>query len=291
MRPQVSPPEVTDETPSGFRGGVLLGLKLLVPRSPTKGIYHVNKSQLGRLKIRSAGKLGSPACNSAATLPCPSREEAVVMMRISALLDLRPVAMGNTGGATTNFRITAEGPESQDLSLHLPRVQRGRHCLIVALTEDARPVIENQLPQHRIGVLFWLQVGAETENRCPLPSAHSDLRRVSSIDTEGACGAPILSIHPDRMYLDRTVQQSKDLWAFFPNCGQTILAIFIRNGRLLGRRAALSPFATPSTATMALPLISLRPSWYQVLSVYRPQRPAKGISAQLSEPVLVDAEY
>jgi len=174
---------------------------------------------------------------------CPPVERALLRLHVSALLDLREHVPVDSKRRITLTR-RGEGHRSSRVTLGIPRLDPGRHCLLVAAIQDAQDAATGRFRQYRSAAAFVLTVKGSTVNHCrapPLASARERTRLPSPL----GCGEGVLTARSDKLTLNRTVSEGTPLWAYAPACPNSATAVFAMNETLLGSDSVLAPFALP----------------------------------------------
>jgi hypothetical protein len=116
--------------------------------------------------------------------PCPPLGENVLRYRATALLDLEMFLEASPGiinNPTTPRRSSAA------LTVDLPPLAEGRHCLVIAFLEDNDELIAGRFPDHSPVVYAEILAGDPTTDNC-IPSSPSDTQPAFNPTSDAQCG-------------------------------------------------------------------------------------------------------
>lgn len=227
-------------------------------------------------------EMGEPSCSGDEDLSCPPKKDAVVVFSVSALLDyahpLQP--------SPSVRKLTATSQGSFDVSVPLPELAPGRHCVLLAIAERPNEVVHDELPSHGAASLFSIVVGQSRVEHCAAPPADG-LPLGQAPDTEGGCVDPVLSIRPDEVYLDRSIAVGDELWLFAPSCRYARLVSFLQEGQFADSRSRLRAFRLEATESSKM--IALGPQEVRSIQAVAARASSKMSteSARLTQPVLL----
>lgn len=270
----------------GFRGRVLLGFHVEVEGAPAGSTFVVaNPEPVTSLLVESV--LEGPSCTeeqrSMGQL-CPPVKRALLRLHVSALLDFREQVPVDSKPRTTLTR-RGEGHRSSRISLGIPRLDPGRHCLLVAAIQDAKDAADGRFRQYRSAAAFVLTVKGSAVDHCRArPLAAS--RDRTQLPTPLGCGEGVLTARADKLTLNRKVSEGTPLWAYAPMCPTPATAVFAMNETLLGSNSVLAPFALPRAPAgdLLVRLPALRSGSYNEIII---QDAGSRLSAVIGEAVSI----
>ncbi len=261
-------PSDTSSISTGFRGGVRTGVGLSLAGVRARGRGQITLNNSGPLdgKMTLVVVPLEPTCDRfPSNLPCPKPEEMTLVFRASGLLDFRtPIDIGDAGVATVRH----SGPDESTtvLPVRLPKLEEGRHCVLVALLEDEATVVEGQFPDHGNVALFIVHNHGDQPDHCNPP--HGELpgtRFIPEGRSMGRCGPPNLTTaDPDATGTPSGVLVTISL------CGPGQITVFTRDGRLQGEGSTHPPFLTDGYPDQVVGFVGTLPrlpaGWWRVIS-------------------------
>lgn len=252
-------PILVDEaaTPTGFRGGVLVGVGLELsigqrvkgwrwelPEVVTDGV---------EASIGFTSELLDANCESfPAHLACPTPDETLLGFHLSALYDFdRRVPFRRDGTTSDRVEIyrSGTGRQQDSITAELPRAGVGLHCLLIAALEDDATVVEGQFADHSNTAIWTVVVEGDQPSHCDAPAYSGAWWPVNDDGPiAGDCAEPWLTDQP-QVYARGVDPASGGLWAVLPRCGPPgeSFAVFAVDGVLQGTDDILSPFRIPAT--------------------------------------------
>lgn len=269
------------DTPTGFRGGVLVGLgpKLSIGQRVNDWRWELPLAAADGFEasIGFTSELLATNCeNFPAHLDCPLPNETVLLFHLSALYDLdQPVSFGQAA-TSDHVEVYRSGPGRQDSSIatSVPQSDVSTHCLVIAALEDDRTVSEGHFADHSGTGLWTIVVEGDETVRCDAPAYSGPWWPV---DDDGPiasdCALPWLTDKP-QLYAQGVDAASVDLWAVLPRCGLPgeSYAVFAVDGVLQGGEGVLSPYRIPATAAPGIVVPVDDPGgWLRVLVATVPE--------------------
>ncbi len=241
-------PQTTPGT--GFPGGIQTGIKPVLDGhlSDADGLIRVRDGLTENAVIEVITILlenddcrrGRPGLR-----PCLRADQAHVDFTISALLDFR-VGIPLDGERTKRFRHHGPDPVTRQVRLGIPPLAPGRHCLMIAVAEDASAVVANQSPDHTTVLALPVSVGGGSDNYCDdVELVDDQVARPKRHVAGNRCAFPVLGPDADGLTLKRQLDSGEKVYAAIPLCGERTTAVFMHNEVLV----ADGPFALSSPAS------------------------------------------
>lgn len=197
---------------------------------------------------------------------CPTPERAAVRFYVSALLDFqRPIMIDGQRRVTVVRRGALR--YRRDLSLEIPPLSPGRHCILVSAQEDGLDLY----PIHGGAILYPIAARGEEPDHClperfpALTEAHPSAR---ASDLPVGC-EPVITWSDSALMLGRSIEAGEPLWVALGVCREAAVVVFLRDGVLQGADDLMPPFSVtrPEGEKGWLLPLSLPPGQWQVLSV------------------------
>lgn len=278
------------EPPTGYRGGVLLGTQLIIDGRPSDDrLVFTLDGVLHTAKVATTAKLERRSCAGLPEeLPCPVKQEARVRIRVSALLDLRrrlPIG----GSAVQGLVISGKQVQKRTFDLALPTLAPGRHCVLIAMIEQAQEVVSGQLPSHTLVSPWQLRVGRSNKDHC-----QGEPEKTVTSAPVGDCSTTVLSVSSDGLEVRRSIPVGQSLHAALPSCGGRTSGLLVKNGALgtgPTRIPAVGPSNRPRLFVADVGLLG-EGEWHLVALMRHTKETAEQAgpyTAAVSEPVLIEA--
>jgi hypothetical protein len=273
----------------GFFGGVALGIALRIEGGkPISHGWHIEEPAKQTAHVRLIFNLSGARCEemSVSAADCISPESAVLRFHISGLLDYRTVVKVE---GRRHYMVRRRGAHSEHvLDLSFPKLDAGRHCLLVSVIEKPEDIITMRTPNRGSATVFTLEAGNSETDHCVVMT-NTSLPRSSLLSNSPIGCDPVLTISPNRFAFERRgrVRQGTNLWAAIPQCSKRAVTVFARNGTLEGSKSSTPPITFPESAEspgwmVSLPHLPLG-GWNLVVTQEDTRSPRAGIS----NPVLV----
>lgn len=239
---------------TGYRGGIRTAVALEISPGVRLEDWRWKVGDHAAHPIEGTTKLSVQLlelnCDSfPGSLPCPTPEQTLVVYRFSALLDMRDrleLVHGDVLSEGPRLVFSHKEGMEAEMTLQLPSLEPGEHCVLIGAFEDDATVVEGQFPDHSNAALFMVDVGESAEPRCDVPALNGTWWAVSPDGPIQECGLPFLTEEPRLYAPDLTAVGG--LWAVLPTCGQQVndpLVVFAVDGVLQGSSDALSPMSVP----------------------------------------------
>jgi hypothetical protein len=281
------------EPSTGFPGGIQIGIKPVFEGrlSSADGRIELPYGNLNTAFVEVTTVLLDDAdCAYRPGLdPCLSAQDARVDFSLSAMLDFREVLSVN-GAGTVSFRIQGNEPIVQQLPLEIPTLSPGRHCVVIAIAEDAATVVATGSPDHTTVVGLQVEVPGGTDNHCVHPPTINDQVASPSRNIPGSsCAFPVLGPDRDGLTIQRELEEDQFMYAALPLCSERTTGFFIHN-ELLVTEGRYSPVALTAQrrelGQQRIRQIGVLPSGSWRLGVFADQSGGQDTSAYVSMPVV-----
>lgn len=272
---------------TGFRGGVLTGMRLVVAGQSGRSTFKVPDEANGDSQLDLVVDVQDADCDDEDDARrCVAPEDAVLQFTVSATMDLRRVVRVDGGRSASLLQEGAERRQ-HELKLGLPDLSDGRHCLLVAMVEDPAPLVREQFADHSVARAYTVNVGTSRTDHC---RAEPVRESVVAPTVPGGEFCTVSVVGPSKAGLEirRQVNAGTDLFASLSTCGDSSSGAYVRDG-VLQTDGPFAPFTLDAGGEQQelriVPVPQLESGSLSLVSI---QQAAAELHATISQPVVVE---